>query len=83
LKYKPDEKRATFHKFQNYLRVLDAKAAKVRTDDIMDELYPGSENSYPNHYGRGKVKNDFNAAKKLRDSDYRYLPFKENLEVIE
>ena len=78
---KPTEKRATFHKYQNYLRVLDAKVARVKNSAIAEVLYPYLKNNYDFGFqGDNQIKNDFKAAKKLRDSDFRYLPFKDSPE---
>ena len=57
---------------QKYLRVLDAKLSGVTSKVIAVEIL-GIKNSDP-EYQHDAVKDAFDAAKRLRDGGYRFLP---------
>jgi hypothetical protein len=65
------EPRAWFHKYQSYLRVLDAKSSGATVNTIAAEIL-GIKNKDP-EYRKAKVRDAFNAAKRLRDEDYLFL----------
>ena len=68
-----NKKRAQTEKYQTYLRVLDAKYAKVKNSEIAKILYPDEENLYPDYASKDKVKKDYLAAKRLQNQDYFFI----------
>lgn len=60
--------------YRTYLQLLDAEEAGASHDEMAAALFPHIPNTYQAGYkGRGKVKDDLTAAKRLRDGDYLYL----------
>jgi hypothetical protein len=71
-------RRAREDLFQDYLRVLDAVAARVPIDEIAATLFPKRKNNYGNGYLISQtIRNYRKAATQLRDTDYRILPMVE------
>ncbi len=62
--------RAQIKKYQNYLRILDAKLSGATSKAIATDIL-GIKNDNPDY--RGRVRETFKAAKQLRDRDYRLL----------
>ena len=53
--------------YQNYLRVLDARLANTSNNEIAAVLYPKLSD---HHSAVQRVRDDFDAAKRLRDKDF-------------
>ena len=58
------------------LRVLDAKAAGAKYQQIADELFPYEQSDDPNA-GVKKIYDKLKQAKRLVNSDYRFIPYSE------
>nr|VFK54176.1 MAG: hypothetical protein BECKTUN1418D_GA0071000_10209 [Candidatus Kentron sp. TUN] len=69
------EKRLQVNKYPIYLRLLDAKAKGVPDKERIKILFPEVSNEYPDFKANKRVANDLKAANKLRDQDYRYIPY--------
>jgi hypothetical protein len=60
----------------NYLRLLDAEASGISYHEIAKVIFPYKENKHPDYLGAKTVRNGLAAAKRLRDTGYRYLALK-------
>lgn len=69
----PRVKGETVKMYEKYVRILDAKTLGRSNAEIAKVIYPDKENNHPEYYGSGAVQDSFDAAKLLRDTDYRYL----------
>ena len=64
--------------YQTYLRVLDAKVAKIPTTEIAIVLFPNKKNVHPDYAAVRSVKDALKAAIALRDGGFRALAIREN-----
>lgn len=71
------EKRKRTKLYPEYLRCLDAKDASASVEDMIAVLCPHMDNSYPDYPANKTIANWLEAAEKLRDKDYIYLPMLE------
>ena len=69
----PKRFRNRYDKYQIYLRVLDGEVTGAKLRAMADVLYPELDNVYPEYRRRRQIRNDLNAAKKLRDRDYALI----------
>ena len=60
--------------FPQYLRLLDGEVSGATQDEMSKIIYPHIKNTHPDFSGRDRVKKALNAARRLRDGDYRLLP---------
>ena len=60
-------------KYINYLRILDAKAANAPDAEVAKVIYPQELNIYPEFVGSHRVRDDRNAAERLRDNPWRIV----------
>jgi hypothetical protein len=72
------EKRNRAEQYKEYLRILDADISEASTKEIAEAIYPDQSNEYPDYTADKAVNHDLKAAKKLRDNDYRFLPYLHN-----
>jgi hypothetical protein len=61
------------NKYINYLRILDAKAANAPDAEVAKVIYPQESNIYPEFVGSHRVRDDRNAAERLRDNPWRIV----------
>jgi|GEM_PF-3538353 hypothetical protein len=61
--------------FRDYLRILDANIHGVSMNEIAKVLYPDENNTYPDYSVKKKIEKKLKAAKKIWDTDYKYLFF--------
>lgn len=70
----PKKPRNRKEKYVNYLRLLDAEVCGVEVREMAEVIFPHIENSHSIGYlGDKTARNQLQAAKKMRDSYYRYL----------
>lgn len=67
-------KRNRSNLFSNYLRCLDADDVGISESGIAKILCPDKSNEYPDFLGTKTIYDWLKAAKKIRDTDYVYLP---------
>ena len=60
-------------KYADYLRIIDAKDLGVSHREIGDALFPHVENSHPDYARNRVVKQNWAAARRIRDGDYILL----------
>lgn len=60
----------------NYLRLLDAEASGISYREMARVIFPYKENEHPDYLGTKAVRNGLAAARRLRDTGYRYLALK-------
>jgi hypothetical protein len=60
-------------KYISYLRILDADDAAADPNEIGEALFPSLGNEYPDWRRRTALRDSRNAARRLRDQDYRLL----------
>lgn len=56
-----------------YLRILDAKAEKVKNNEIARDMFPNLSNEYPDYQGNQKVRKSLKAAEYLIKKGYREI----------
>lgn len=56
--------------WKRYTRILDAYKEKVKPKDIASNIFPNTENIYPDFLGNKNVESNYKLAKKLVDEDY-------------
>ncbi len=64
------ERRNQLKKYPIYLRLLDADFAGADIQKMVEVLYPGDANNYPDYSASRKARQQLKAARLLRDSDY-------------
>lgn len=69
----PEAKRNHIERWRDYLRLLDAETAGATTRRMAEIIYPEVDNVDPDYAGNRTVLNRLNAARKLRDGDYRLI----------
>jgi hypothetical protein len=60
-------------KFPNYLRILDAEMSGASQKEMAAKIFPDLPNEYPDRRVEDRVRYALDAAKRLRDSGYRYI----------
>jgi hypothetical protein len=60
--------------YRTYLRLLDADASAAPVREMAQVLFPRRGNEYPEYRADHAVRDQLEAAKKLRDGGYRNLP---------
>jgi hypothetical protein len=60
--------------YRTYLRLLDAEASAAPVREMAQVLFPDRGNEYPEYRADHAVRDALEAAKRLRDGDYRNLP---------
>jgi hypothetical protein len=73
----PSHRRRDPQKLLDYLRVHDARTAKIAYAEIAAALYPELPDDYPSHEGRDRVRKDFRTANDLISSGFLNLRIKE------
>lgn len=68
------EQRNRINKLISYIRILDAKTSGAKNSEIAKYLYPHLNNCWPNAAGDKQISDDSSAARKYRDSKYKWLP---------
>lgn len=68
MRSKPKAKRAQKELYPIYLRVLDGKDSEATFKEMAEEIFPQIENGYPDFNGNQRIKDNINAAEKLRKS---------------
>lgn len=62
-------------KYSTYLRLLDAEASSAKPAEIARQIFPDRSDCYPDYNGSKTVRDELQAANRLRDGNYRYLLF--------
>ena len=75
----PVKHRNQIQKYQTYLRLLDGEHAGASTAELIAEIFPhlkDKDTHDTDYLGSKNVETNLAAARKLRDSDYRYIVLK-------
>ncbi len=69
-----NNQRNSVEMYPSFLRVLDAEASEIGIPEMASIIYPEEDNSKTAYAVSKKIRNNLKAAKKLRDSDYLFIP---------